>query len=380
MESLNSTPNATYPTNIRTISDFEINALKVDDEVYYWTRFFIVTIVSVFIIISNILNICILTRKCHIPKISRMFLVNLSISDLCVGLFSCLPTLYSAVTEYWPYGAVWCQIAGIFHGTSCAISIWSISMVSIDRYLAICKPMTYATWKSTRKAFIVILCLWTVAFVSFIAPLLTKSDFIYYQFDKNENMCGLYWEYKWFCILTGVYIPILSGGLLVFTNFKIIKTIIKRKHDLHKSDGRSSAHRRGISAVKLLVTTSSIYFLAWGPYVVAVLLMSFIDGFHLPGKLRFFFIWLANSNSFMDVITFSVVYRAFRHELKRFLLSCLCCIKCSTRIKMSCESRAMEGRNDYTSDAGSEPLEMRQSTQLSTAISTINAISIDTAD
>ena len=145
-------------------------------------------------------------------------------------------------------------------------------------------------------------------------------------------MCGLYWEYKWFCILTGVYIPILSGSLLVFTNFKIIKTIIKRKDDLHKSDGRSSAHRRGNSAVKLLVTTLSIYFLAWGPYVVAHMLSSFIDGFHLQGKLRFFFIWLANSNSFMDVITFSVVYRAFRHELKRFLLSCLCCIKCSTKI------------------------------------------------
>ena len=47
---------------------------------------------------------------------------------------------------------------------------------------------------------------------------------------------------------------------------------------------------------------------------------------------------------------------------------------------MSCESRAMEGRNDYTSDAGSEPLKMRQSTQPCTPISTINAISIDIAD
>ena len=273
MEMLNSTNHTTCATNSGSCSAFDGDiykrntstdhmTLKVEDEVYYWTRIIIVTIVSVCIIVSNIFNICILTRKCHIPKISRLFLLNLSISDLCVGLISCLPTIYSAVTEYWPYGTVWCQIAGIFHGTSCAISIWSISMVSIDRYLAICKPMTYPTWKSTRKAFIVIICLWTVAFVSFISPPLTKSDFIYYQYDQNENICGLYWEYKWFCILTGVYIPVLSGSLLVFTNFKIIKTIITRKHALNKIDGRSSAHRRGLNAVKLLVTTSLIYFLA----------------------------------------------------------------------------------------------------------------------
>ena len=132
MEVFNSTDNVTYiyTANDRTEKmNLKIDALKLEDEIYYWARLLIVITVSVFIVISNILNICILTRKCHIPKISRMFLLNLSISDLCVGLFSCLPTIYSAVTEYWPYGPVWCQIAGIFHGSSCALSIWSISMV-----------------------------------------------------------------------------------------------------------------------------------------------------------------------------------------------------------------------------------------------------------
>ena len=235
--------------------------------------------------------------------------------------------------------------------------------------------MTYTTWKSTRKAFIVILCLWTVAFASFIAPLLTKSDFVYYQFDKDENMCGLYWEYKWFCILTGVYIPILSGSLLVFTNFKIIRTIIRRKQEVLKTDGRSSAaHRRGISAVKLLLTTSSIYFLAWGPYVVATLLMCFIDGVQLHGKVRFFFIWLANSNSFMNVITFSVVYRAFRHEMKRFLRNCFCCLKCSAGFQLSCQRRAIDSGNDHTSDAASEVQEIRQTTEMVTVISRRRAI------
>ena len=338
----------------------DIVSYRVGDNVYYCVRIIIVSTVSMCIIISNILNIYILSRKCHVPRISRIFLLNLSFSDLCVGLISCLPTIYSAVTEYWPYGAVWCQIAGIFHGTSCAISIWSISMVSIDRYLAICKPMTYATWKSPRKAYVVIACLWTFAFASFITPPLTKSDYIYYQFDKAENICGLFWEYKWFCIMTTFYIPVFSGSLLVYTNARIIRTVVTRKEALNNIDCRSSMRRnQGKSAVKLLLTTSSIFCLAWGPYVVAVLLYSFIDGFQVPGKLRFILMWVANSNSFMNVITFSVIYRSFRHEMKRLFLKFISCCKCTKLVRM-CDI-GDEG-DEYISDY----VEMRPTNGIST--------------
>ena len=302
----------------------------IGDNVYYYARIVTASTVSTFIIVSNLLNFYILSRKCHVPKISKIFLLNLSFSDLCVGLVSCLPTIYPAVMEYWPYGPVWCQISGIVHGTSCAISIWSIAMVSIDRYLAICKPMTYTRWRSPRKAHIVIACLWIFSLGSFATPTLTKPDFIYYQFDADENMCGLFWEYKWFCIMETFYYPILSGCVLVFTNMRIIRTVVMRKQCLNKVNCRSSMPRhQGKSAIKLLLITSLIFFLFWGPYVVGVLLFSFIDGFHVPGKLRFFFMWLANSNSFMNVIAFSVVYRTFRHELKRLFFNHICCRRCS---------------------------------------------------
>ena len=213
---------------------------KVSLSVYYCVRIMVVSTVSILIIISNLLNLYILSGKCHVPKISKIFLLNLSFSDLCVGLVSCLPTIYTAVTDYWPYGPVWCQISGIVHGTSCAISILSIALVSLDRYLAICKPMTYTRWRSPRKAHIVILSLWIFSFGSFVTPTLTKPDFIYYQFDTDENMCGIFWEYKWFCIMQTFYYPILSGCILVFTNIQIVKTVVTRKKCLNNVNCRSS--------------------------------------------------------------------------------------------------------------------------------------------
>ena len=324
-----------------------VSLLSGLDAIYYLKIFFVSTI-SIFIVISNVINIYILSKDSHIPKISRIFLLNLSVSDLCVGVISCVPTIYPAITEAWPYGPVWCQIAGILHGTSCGISIWSISMVSIDRYLAICKPLTYAAWRSSRKANTVIVILWILALGTFIAPSLSKPDFIYYHYNKDENMCGLFWEYKWFCIMTTAYFPLLSGSILVFTNARSIKTITSRKEDLSRTASRSSSKRHGMRAVKLLLITSSIYFLAWGPYVTEVLLISFAEGFYVPSLVKFSFMWLANSNSFMNVITFSVVYRSFRHELKRIFMKLMCCT-------VSCSCLCFKGdirtylRHDYVS-------------------------------
>ena len=114
--------------------------------------------------------------------------------------------------------------------------------------------------------------------------------------------------------------------------------------------------------------------------MITVLLTSFIDGFHVPGKLRFFFLWLANSNSFMNVITFSVVYRAFRHEMKKLLFNCLCCGTCAKRFRVSCQNRFMDSRSDYTSDAASETQVMRQANELSTISTTRNDIAIEISD
>ena len=316
----------------------------------YCIKIAVVSTVSVLIVLSNVTNIYVLSGKCHIPKISKIFLLNLSVSDLFVGLISCIPTIVPSVTGTWPYGAAWCQIAGIVHGTSVTISIWSISMISIDRYLAICKPMMYTSWRSSRKAYGVIVCLWALAIATFFSPLPTKHDFVYYHYSTDENICGLYWEYKWFCVITAVYIPVLSGGILIFTNVKIMKTILYRKQNLDKINCRSSMPRRGMNAVKMLIMTSSIYFLAWGPYVTEVVLISFVDSIRVPGIVRFTTMWLANSNSFMNVIIFSFVYRSFRHEVKLMFTKCLCCCLRLRKFYQKAESRTDNTPSDFEPD------------------------------
>lgn len=319
------------------------NVTTKEEHKVRYMQFTVVTFVSCMIIGTNVVNLLVLSRTKLIPRIAKISLLNLSASDLMVGLFSCLPCVIPAFTGEWVYGVIWCQIAGIMHGTSVTISIWSLSLVSIDRYLAIVKPFHYHQLLSPKKAKIILLCLWAAAIVTFSSPLVTKTDFIYYQYDEDELICGLYWEYKWFCVITALYIPCASGGTLVFTNTKILATIFARRKIMVSTMSSNKKPRREMKAVKMLLFTSTAYFLAWGPYVAEVVTISLCNVTSIPGIVKFATIWLANSNSFVNVFIYSFMYKSFRLNVK--ILFCklfVCCGLRKKRVDSKCQGYGKE--------------------------------------
>ena len=54
--------------------------------------------ISFLIIFSNLLNMIVLRMTVQIPAISRTCLLNLSLADMLVGVVSCLPCVYPAIT------------------------------------------------------------------------------------------------------------------------------------------------------------------------------------------------------------------------------------------------------------------------------------------
>ena len=296
----------------------------------------VVVAVSIGIILSNILNLAVLARMRHLPWAMRVFLLNLSASDLLVGVVACAPASYCAFTSSWPYGDVWCQISGITHGTSVTISIWSISMVGIDRYIAACQPHKYHHSIFTKHCCVIVVVMWLLAFVTFLAPIFTKRDLTYYQYEDAAKMCGLYWEYPAFCVITGAYIPVLSGSVLLFTTLRTNRALRKKaalkgarqavnqrnvvsgrheeQNDSITQTNRTSRSRSGMNqkAMKILLLTSTAYFTCWGPYVILAFAQAFAKSLSVPPWLMFTTLWMANTNSVINVFIYSGTNSAFR--------------------------------------------------------------------
>lgn len=102
-------------------------------------------------------------RKLRHP--SNYLLISLAISDLCVAVFVMPFGLYQSINDKWQLGVVLCNVYVVSDVTSCTASILNLCAISIDRYLAITRPLTYGVERTTRLMLIYIASVWCCAFL-----------------------------------------------------------------------------------------------------------------------------------------------------------------------------------------------------------------------
>ncbi|KAI0242105.1 Neuropeptide FF receptor 2 [Lamellibrachia satsuma] len=270
-----------------------------------------IVVVTAIIIASNVISMIVWRRIDGILPVTKLILLNLSVSDVLVGIVACAPAIYPAFTGHWPFGDVWCQISGVTHSVSCSMSVWCISMVGVDRYIAVIWPFRYKRVMSLRNTVIIMTTLWLCAIITFVAPIFAKANFVYYQYTTEVKMCGIYWGYPLLCIITALYIPFASSAVIVFTSFRIYQSL----NNLHVP--RADANRK---ALRKLIVSAVAFFVCWGPYVTLSIMTSFVPAVKPPALLQFWSMWLANCNSFMNVFVYSITNQSFRKAVVRLVM------------------------------------------------------------
>jgi hypothetical protein len=76
------------------------------------------------------------------------------------------------VLRYWPFGVVWCRAWLAIDVWLCTASIFNLCAISLDRYLAISRPIKYPTVMSPFRARLLIVTVWILSFVICFPPLL----------------------------------------------------------------------------------------------------------------------------------------------------------------------------------------------------------------
>ena len=141
-------------------------------------------VVSIFAIVNNILGILVRCKqRKQANKVQFLLITNLSISDLLMGVY--LIILLSVdlyYTDYFPShsyswrNSILCRIAGSLSVLSSEASVFFITMISIDRAIAISFPFR-AHRLSTKSSCMIISLLWCLAFgISITSFLLSEMD------------------------------------------------------------------------------------------------------------------------------------------------------------------------------------------------------------
>ncbi|KAG9345787.1 hypothetical protein JZ751_008932, partial [Albula glossodonta] len=211
-------------------------------------RIFLYSLIFLLSILGNALIITVLVRNGRMRTVTNLFLLSLAVSDLMLCLF-CMPfTLIPNLMKDFIFGSGICKGAMYFMGVSVSVSTFNLVAISLERYSAICNPLTSRTWQTKSHAAKVITATWVVSFILMLPyPISSKLvPFTRYN-NSTGNMCRLVWpsdiiQQAWYVFL--LLLLFLVPGIIMMTAYGLISLELYRGIKFEMTNRKSNRERQ----------------------------------------------------------------------------------------------------------------------------------------
>lgn len=190
-------------------------------------------------VLGNSLVITVLARSKPGKRRSttNIFILNLSIADLAYLLF-CIPfqsTVY--VLPTWVLGAFICKFIHYFFTVSMLVSIFTLSAMSVDRYVAIVHSRRSSALRVSRNALLGVGLIWALSFA--MASPVAHHQHLFHRAASNQTFCWEHWpnprHKKVYVVCTFVFGYLLPLLLISFCYAKVGRS--GRRGRVCKRDG-----------------------------------------------------------------------------------------------------------------------------------------------
>uniref|UniRef100_A0A8C5HCE6 Neuropeptide FF receptor 1 n=1 Tax=Gouania willdenowi TaxID=441366 RepID=A0A8C5HCE6_GOUWI len=331
----NSLDGTTNVTNI-TLSHYYPHSV-------YMAAGYIVAYSFIFLLcmVGNILVCLIVLENHRMRTVTNLFIFNLAISDLLVGIF-CIPTtLVDNLITGWPFSNTICKMSGFVQGVSVSASVFTLVAIAIERFRCIVYPLRPKLTLLVAKA--AIASIWILAVIimcpSAVALTVERIPFHYMVYnDDLNNTIPLYACYENFIRpqMRKVYTAILFAFIYLIPlvvimvmygsiGVKLFTSVVASRepqlgNGMEETGGRRRARisQKKIRVVKMLIVVALLFMLSWLPLWTLWMIadyasldnkqLDFLAGYIFP-----FAHWLAFSNSSVNPI----IYGYYNENFKR---------------------------------------------------------------
>ncbi|KAM4599719.1 visual pigment-like receptor peropsin [Fundulus diaphanus] len=285
------------------------------------------TIVGVYLLVlgwlswfGNSLVIFVLYRQRALLQPTDFFTLNLAISDASISVFGYsrgILEIFNILRDD-GYLITWiwtCQVDGFLTLLFGLVSINTLTVISVTRYIKGCHPQK-AHCISTNTIAISLILIWTGALFWSIAPLLGWGSYT----DRGYGTCEVDWSkanystiYKSYIISILIFCFFIPVMIMFFSYVSIIKTV--KSTNTMSADGFLSARQRKMErdVTRISIVICTAFIMAWSPYAVVSMWSAW--GFHVPSTTSIVTRLFSKSASFYNPFIYFGMSSRFRKEV-----------------------------------------------------------------
>lgn len=326
---------------------------------------------------------CIIKQR-SLRTVTNAFIFNLAATDFLLSVL-CMPfVLISCIAGRWVFGDIFCIVTGFILSVLCIVSILTLVLISIDRFMAIKRPLKYHDRITVQNSRRMIAFVWVQAALCSALPALGWGKG--FAFEREESICRPQFSgptvdngFTIFLFLTCFVVPF---SIIAYTYISILWTAhrqFRRVHNFHKpkeSSGfaadvsvrakiqwfsprplvntsnvcatiadeitsttntaqiqKSRRHKNGhrsrkakARGFKMLLIIVAVFLICWSPHFILIFYAS-LHKQRFPPEVKALTAWLTFLNSACNPFLYGFLNGKFRVGLRTFIDEQLLCCK-----------------------------------------------------
>nr|XP_021387272.1 neuropeptide FF receptor 2 [Lonchura striata domestica] len=275
--------------------------------------------------------------------VTNLFILNLAVSDLLVGLF-CMPTtLLDNIIAGWPFGSLVCKMSGMVQGISVSASVFTLVAIAVDRFRCIVHPFKQKLTIPAAVATITVIWVLAVAIMCPSAVLLQVQEEKRFQvlLGPGNATRPVFWcREEWpdpamrkiytTILFANIYLAPLALIVLMYARISVsISHAAMPGAGKRNQEQRHSVWKRKRKAIQMLVLVTLLFALSWLPLWTLMLLSDYASLSDLQLQLINIYLyplahWLAFFNSSINPIIYGFCNENFRRGFQAVLKLQLC--------------------------------------------------------
>lgn len=301
---------------------------------WYGLLGFFITVMGFLSIAGNLIVIWVFMNTKSLRTPANLLVVNLATSDFLMMATMFPPMVYCCYHGTWVFSGFFCEIYGFFGSLFGCVSIWTMLMITFDRYNVIVKGVS-AEPLSSKGAMLRVIFVWVLSVTWTILPFFGWNRYVP---EGNMTACGtdyLNQEFfsKLYLYIYGFWVYYLPLFMTIYWYSFIISSVAA-----HEKQMREQAKKMGVKSLrndesqkmssecrlaKVALTTVALWFIAWTPYMV----INFAGLINKDVIDPLFTIWgsaFAKANAVYNPIVYAISHPKYRNALEK-KLPCLSC-------------------------------------------------------